>query len=95
MRIVNRRNCVSGTYVGRPTPLGNPFRIGQDGTRLQVIQKYRRWLYERIMAGDRTVLDALAQLTEDSVLVCSCVPEPCHAEVIEKAWLWAKKEGLI
>jgi len=43
-----------GIYVGRKMPgilgsvLGNPFRIGRDGTRFEVIAKYRRWLWEQI-----------------------------------------------
>ena len=28
-------------YVGRPTALGNPFAIGRDGSRAEVIQLYR------------------------------------------------------
>ncbi|MDM7953264.1 MAG: DUF4326 domain-containing protein [Cyanobium sp. CZS 25K] len=31
-------------YVGRPSPLGNPFQLGRDGSRAQVIASYRRWL---------------------------------------------------
>jgi hypothetical protein len=28
--------------------LGNPFRVGRDGTLEEVIKKYRRWLWEQI-----------------------------------------------
>jgi hypothetical protein len=30
-------------YVGRPSRSGNPFVIGRDGTRDEVIAKYRAW----------------------------------------------------
>lgn len=33
-----------GEYVGRPSPLGNPFAIGRDGTRNEVVAAYREWL---------------------------------------------------
>ncbi len=35
-------------YVGRPSPLGNPYALGRDGNREQVIAKYRRWLWARL-----------------------------------------------
>jgi hypothetical protein len=35
-------------YVGRPGPLGNPFVVGRDGSRAEVIAKYRRWLWARL-----------------------------------------------
>ena len=39
-------HCTRGThdvYIGRPSKWGNPFVIGKDGTREQVIRKYRNW----------------------------------------------------
>ncbi len=32
-------------YVGRPTRFGNPFKIGEDGTRDECLELYRRWLF--------------------------------------------------
>ena len=31
-------------YIGRPGPWGNPFEIGTDGTREEVIAKYEEWI---------------------------------------------------
>lgn len=31
-------------YVGRGSKWGNPFVIGRDGTRKEVIELYRQWL---------------------------------------------------
>ena len=31
-------------YIGRPSKWGNPFRIGPDGNREEVIRKYRDWI---------------------------------------------------
>ncbi len=35
------------TYIGRPGPYGNPFTIGRDGTREEVIAKYRAWISDQ------------------------------------------------
>jgi hypothetical protein len=37
-------------YVGRPSPLGNPYALGRDGSREQVIARYRRWLWAQLQA---------------------------------------------
>jgi hypothetical protein len=39
-------------YVGRPSALGNPSVVGRDGSREEVIGKYRRWLWERLQEPD-------------------------------------------
>jgi hypothetical protein len=36
------------SYVGRPDPLGNPFVVGRDGSREEMIAKYRSWLWKRL-----------------------------------------------
>jgi hypothetical protein len=49
INIVNRKTYRGeGVYIGRPSLVGNPFRIGRDGTREEVIVRYRTWLWRRI-----------------------------------------------
>jgi hypothetical protein len=92
MRVLNQHHLKRGrwpagaVYVGRGHPLGNPFRIGSDGDREAVIARYRARLVARLDAGDRVILAAMRALTEDSDLVCSCAPKPCHADVILEVW---------
>ena len=77
--VVNRRNKVPyDVYVGRPTKLGNPFVIGRDGSREQVVEKYEIWL--------DTQPRLLADLPElrGQVLGCWCDPLPCHAHVLAR-----------
>lgn len=63
-------------YVGRPSKWGNPFVIGKDGTREEVIDRYERWLLlESRLVGDLEEL-------RGRDLVCWCAPEPCHADVL-------------
>ena len=56
--------------------MGNPFIIGRDGTRAEVIAKYRDWLVrnERLMAD-------LHELRGKD-LVCWCAPSACHGDVL-------------
>ena len=63
-------------YVGRPSIWGNPYAIGKDGSRTEVIAKYEAWLLanERLMAR-------LHELTGKD-LVCWCAPARCHADVL-------------
>lgn len=75
-RVLNKRNDLAtdrSVYVGRPTKWGNPFVIGRDGTRDEVIAKYRGWL-------EREGLDVSELRGRD--LICWCSPEPCHADVL-------------
>ena len=43
-RQVGKQPAADRVYVGRPSKWGNPFAIGRDGTRDQVIAKYRVWI---------------------------------------------------
>jgi Domain of unknown function (DUF4326) len=43
-RQVGKRRTADRVYVGRPSKWGNPFVIGRDGSRNDVIAKYRAWI---------------------------------------------------
>lgn len=70
-------------YVGRPGPFGNPFIVGRDGSRDEVIRKYENWFLGKI-AYDSKFAQQVRELYGVPALVCWCAPEPCHAEVIAK-----------
>lgn len=65
-------------YIGRPSKWGNPFEVGVDGTREQVIDLYEQWLLEQ-----PDLLAALDELT-GKTLGCWCAPRPCHGEVLTR-----------
>lgn len=78
-RVLNRkvdRWPRGAVYVGRPSLWSNPFKIGPDGDRAEVIRKYEEYLRSRP--------DLMAQLPDlrGKDLVCWCAPEPCHADVL-------------
>ena len=90
-----RTYCGEGVYIGRPSPLGNPFKIGKHGTRNDVIAAYRVWLWKQIHARN-DVYRELLRLVElsrvgDLTLICWC-KEPnqeiaCHGDVVRAAIL--------
>lgn len=63
-------------YIGRPSKWGNPFVIGRNGTRAQVIAAYAAWLCEQ-----PELMAALGEL-RGKVLGCWCSPQNCHGEVL-------------
>lgn len=63
-------------YIGRPSKWGNPFVIGRDGTRAEVIAKYREYVL-----AQPALLAALPELAGKR-LACWCSPKPCHGDVL-------------
>ena len=75
--------------VDRRTKWGNPLRVGHDGSRAEVIARYRADLWRRIRAGE-VALEDLAEL-DGCWLACWCKPEPCHGDVLARAAAWAAR----
>lgn len=48
-RVLNKRTDAydGAVYIGRRSKWGNPFVIGRDGTRAEVIAKYAVWLADQ------------------------------------------------
>lgn len=86
------------TYNLQQSPLANPYTIGRDGTRAEVIQKYRRWLWNKIQEGMsgkiNAVWDELINISRKVIkgalviLTCWCKPEDCHGDVIARCIDW-------
>jgi len=95
--VVNRRLYKGeGVYIGRPNLLGNPFRIGRDGTRDEVCARYREWLWRQIRRRGE-IYHELLRLAEiardrDLYLICWCKrPErnvSCHGDILKAAVTW-------
>lgn len=62
-------------YVGRPSKWGNPYIIGRDGTRADVIEKYRSSLTDDQKR-------AIKRELQGKVLGCWCKPEACHGDIL-------------
>lgn len=63
-------------YIGRPGKWGNPFIVGRDGNRDQVVALHRKWIHSQTQL--------LADLPElrGRDLVCYCAPLTCHGDVL-------------
>lgn len=62
-------------YIGRPSKWGNPFVIGKDGSREDVIHKYCEYL------ASSGLIDHVKELRGKD-LVCWCSPQACHGDVL-------------
>jgi len=65
-------------YIGRPSKWGNPFEIGKDGTRSEVVAKYEEWI-----RNQPKLLSELHEL-EGKTLACWCKPKACHGDILVK-----------
>jgi len=67
-------------YIGRPSKWGNPYQIGPDGTREEVIAKYENWLWSSLLWQPGAVAELKAM--HGKRLGCWCAPLPCHGDVL-------------
>lgn len=84
MRVVHCKKEPYDIYIGRPSKWGNPFVIGKDGTREEVVSKYKQWVQTQ-----PELMNSLHELN-DKVLGCWCAPNACHGDVLielsNKVW---------
>jgi len=76
-RVVHCKREPYDVYIGRPSAWGNPFRIGRDGTREEVILAYRLWLQRH-----PELIEQARRELRGQRLGCYCAPLPCHGDVL-------------
>ena len=86
-QVVNMQAEWYDLRIDRASKWGNPFRIGRDGSRDEVVRKYALWITQG--EGQR-LLPHLGKL-RGKRLGCWCAPQRCHGEVL--VWLMNCKEG--
>ena len=96
--VVNRRHEGSryDVYIGRGPggtvprygrgKWGNPFVVGEDGTREDCVEKYERWFLTKRWGQLREIPTEI----KGRRLGCTCAPLPCHGDPVAK---WAD-EGI-
>lgn len=62
------------------SPFANPYKIGKDGTREEVLTKYHEFMMARLEDSEELVDKLLALRGKN--LGCWCAPEPCHGNVL-------------
>ena len=70
-RNVGKRPSTTQLYIGRPSKWGNPFVIGRDGSRADVIAKYRAWI-----VAQPALMNALDELRGRARLLVRTVRVP-------------------
>jgi hypothetical protein len=89
---------VCDVYIGRGSPLGNPFTSIKDkqtkakevcDSREESVRKYRIWLMGEIEKKNPLITNELNRIWKlskqgDVFLVCFCKPKLCHGDVIKE-----------
>jgi len=75
-RVVNCRDESCDVFIGRPSYWGSPFHLGRDGTRRQIVDKYRDWLIRQ-----PALLREIPSL-RGKTLGCDCAPLACHGDIL-------------
>lgn len=78
MPVVHCKKARHDVYIGRPSKWGNPFVIGKDGSREDVVRKYEEWIKEQ-----PHLMAALPELY-GKTLGCWCAPQACHGDVLAR-----------
>ena len=79
-RVVHHRREEYDVLIDRSTGLGNPFTIGVDGTREEVIARFEVYAREMLESGAWTRESILA--LRGQRLGCWCAPRACHGDVL-------------
>lgn len=81
-KVVHVKEEVGDVYIGRANRFfeeskwANPFKIGKDGTREEVIRKYEKYLLKQ-----PKLMASLPEL-KGKRLGCWCSPKACHGDVL-------------
>ena len=83
--VVNIRKAKYDIYIGRAGKgqsgyYGNPFVLGKDGDRAEVLEKYKIHFDKRIKEDPEFREKILA--LRDQTLGCFCAPLACHGHII-------------
>lgn len=85
-QVVNRHREPFDVYIGRGSAFGNPFVIGEDGDRDEVIVKFTDFFYKKL---GKPRFQAAVKKLKGKRLGCFCKPEEgfqgrvlCHGQII-------------
>ena len=81
-RVLNKRADEiprGAVYIGRGSKWGNPFKIGPDGDRADVIAKHAADLRNR-----HDLLRVIREELGGRDVVCFCAPQECHGDLLKR-----------
>lgn len=76
MKVVHCKKEPYDVYIGRPSKWGNPYIIGEFGTREECVAEYTHYL-----ESNPELLAALLEL-RGKTLGCWCSPHSCHGDIL-------------
>lgn len=80
--VVNKdRDEPYDVYVGRGTIWGNPYQIGADGDRDEVIRKFAYDFQRGFLKASNDFEKNISKL-KGKVIACHCKPAACHGDII-------------
>ena len=87
-KVVHCKKEKYNILIDRRTIFGNPYIIGQDGDRDEVILKFEEWLRGKRDTNwkqekRKEILRRLSEL-KGRILACWCRPHACHGDVYIK-----------
>jgi hypothetical protein len=74
-RVVHCKREPYDVFIGRPSKWGNPWKVGHDGTREEVIKLYEHYILDSELIHDISEL-------RGKTLGCYCAPKPCHGDIL-------------
>lgn len=92
---VNQRQDNFTRYCGRAwaglpeSVFCNPFHVGVDGNREEVLLKFIAYWYAK---GQWRRVSALGLMSDDEILGCWCHPLACHCDIIAGYVNWRRQE---
>lgn len=71
----------NAVYVGRPTKLGNPYKVGRDGTAQECVNLFRLKIAGNVWTEPNRL--SIREQLRGKDLACWCrLNQPCHADVL-------------
>jgi hypothetical protein len=86
---------IGRSWAGLPQSVfHNPFHVGKDGTRDEVLAKFAAYFYAPEQKSLRDL--ALYAINVDrEILGCWCYPLPCHGDIIAGYVKWKCQEATL
>ncbi len=79
--VVHLKKADYDVRIDRQSRWGNPFKIGEDGDRDEVIRKYYEWVTRSDDWKAKWIRENVHRL-RGKTLGCWCAPNPCHGHVL-------------
>lgn len=78
--ITNKETGKKERFPKKSSNFANPYKVGKDGNREEVLQKYKIYI-EKKLENDDTLINELISLKGKN-LGCWCYPDPCHGNIL-------------